>query len=103
MIVVDRIHDRFPTFGFDLLSRARAAIVVGSHLREDSVPQTQRRIAKTLQAQAFYNFVIDDGPGDDDFCPPRPNTLDLTEFGYWKARQSFGNAGHLRSRHGISL
>ena len=67
--------NRFPAFGLDLLSGARAAIIVGRHLGQNSIAQAQRRIAKAFQAQALQQFVIDSGSGDDDLGPPRSDAF----------------------------
>src|SRR5208337_1214476 len=51
-IVSDSAGDRVPAFGFDLPSGARTTVVLGRHLREQSVAKTERGIAKTFEMAA---------------------------------------------------
>ncbi len=58
-VVGDGGADRVPALRFDVLSGAGAAIVFRSHLRQQSVAQSQRRIAEAGQLAAFQKFGVD--------------------------------------------
>ena len=58
VVMVDRLHDRFPSLGFDLPPGARAAVVVRRHLSKNPVAQAERRIAEALQLEPLQQFVI---------------------------------------------
>ena len=55
MVVLDSGADRIPAFGLDLPTGAGLVIGVGSHLREQSVAQSQRGIAKGGKLAAVHN------------------------------------------------
>src|SRR5436309_5422846 len=99
MLAVDAVmvhsrHDRFPSFGFDLPARTRAAIVVGSHLGEDAIAESEGRIAETFQVKALQQFVIDRGAGNHNFRAPGTNAFDLSALRHWQASQSFRDLSH---------
>ena len=81
VVVFHRLHDRFPSFGFDLLARAGAAVIIGGHLREDAIAQAERRIAEPFEVEAVQQFVVDSGPSDNNFCAARADALDFAAFG----------------------
>src|SRR5581483_2256922 len=72
-IVGNRAHDGLPAFRLDLPPGARGAVVIGSHLRQDAVPQSERGITESLQAQALQQFVIDGGSRHNNLGPARPD------------------------------
>jgi creatinine amidohydrolase/Fe(II)-dependent formamide hydrolase-like protein len=94
VIVIDCFQDRFPAFRFDLPAGARAAIVVGCHLREDAVAQAERRIAKTFEMQAVQQFLKNGRTGNNDLSSPRPDAFDLAPLLHRQASESFGDPAH---------
>ena len=76
-IMFDRPFHGFPAFRFNLASGARAAVVLGRHLCQKAVAQSQWRIAKTPQVATFQEFRIDNGAGGDDLGAPWSDTGDF--------------------------
>src|SRR5215469_6657133 len=66
VIALDTLEDRFPSFRLDLPSRTGGAVIVSRHLRQNSVAQTEWRIAKAFEPETFQQFVIDRGAGHND-------------------------------------
>src|SRR3974390_1586153 len=82
-IVVDRFHNRFPSFRFDLPTGARGAVVISRHLRENAIAQAERGIAKTAKVEAVKQFVIDRGARNNDFGAAWSDALNLAPFCHW--------------------
>src|SRR5579864_9747520 len=80
VIVIDGLENRFPSLRLNLLSRSSAAVIVGRHLGQNSIPQAERRIAKSFQSEAVEQFVVDDCSGDNDLGPPRTYARALPAF-----------------------
>src|SRR6266567_3661322 len=96
LVMVDSLHDRLPSFGLDLPSGAGAAIVVGRHLGENSIAQSQRRIAEALEMESLQQFLIDGRAGNDNLRAARADAFDLAALRYWQARQSLRYSSHFR-------
>ncbi len=77
--------DRVPALRFDVLSRTGAAIVLGGHLGQQSVPQAQRGIAEARQLAAFQKFGVDHRACDNDFRAPGPDAGKLLALRPWAA------------------
>src|SRR2546430_10289911 len=55
--------DGIPALRFDLFSRARAPVILGRHLCQQTVPQPERRITKAAELAAFQEFSVNHGAG----------------------------------------
>ena len=102
-ITLDGFEYRFPAFRLNLPARTRAAVVLGSHLRQHAVPQAEWRIAKPLQPQAVQQFLIYDGAGHNDLGAPWPDSFDLSPLRHRQPGQSLSNAAHLSAGDGHTL
>ena len=77
---VDRVMrrhfgQRIFALGSDALANSGTDIVFGHHLRQDSIAQAERRVAKLLQAKTGEQFGKNHGSGNDDLSAPRPDSL----------------------------
>jgi len=97
VVMGDGPSNRLPAFRFNLFAGARAAVVFGGHLRQQSVAQAESRVAKALETAAIEQFVIDDGAGDDDFRAPRTDAFNLAALVQRQAGQLLGEPRHLRA------
>src|SRR5262249_24345671 len=102
-IMFDSFEDRFPAFRLDLPSGTGGAVIVGRHLRQNSIAQTKWRIAKPLEPKAFQQFVINRGAGDDDFGAAWTDAFNLASLCDGQTSQAFGDAAHLCSGHDVPL
>ncbi len=101
-IVRDGGADRIPAFGLDLLSGARAAIVLGRHLRQQSIAQSERRIAESVELATLQQFQVNGGAGHNDFSAPWSDAGKLLASFERQPRQQLCDPSHLRLGDGGS-
>src|ERR1700693_792023 len=98
-VMVHRALDRDPSLRFNGPPRSCAAIIFGSHLRQDAIAKSERRIAKAGKMKSLQQFRIDHGTGTNDLGTPRPDTWHLDSLLDGQARKLIRNtANHLASR-----
>ena len=72
MIEIDSVvfnggQNRITTFRLDLPSRTRRVIVIGSHLRQQPIAQSEWRKTEPAELESLDQFCIYRNPCDDDF------------------------------------
>ena len=102
-IVRHRIHNRFPSFRFNLPARTGSPIVVRRHLRQDPIAQSQGRVAKSFQVQALQQFVVDRSAGHDDFRASWTDAFNFPPLRYGQPRNALGHSGHVGAGDDVSL
>ena len=90
--------DRVPALRFDVFSGTGAAVVLGGQLRQQTVAQSQRRVAEARQLAAFEKLGVDHRSCHYDFGAPWSDAGKLLALCHRKARQHFCDGAHLGAR-----
>ena len=74
VVAAHGVADRVGALELELLAGSRALVVLGRHVGEDTVAQTQRGVAKAAQTTAVEDLCVHGRASNDDFGATGANT-----------------------------
>src|ERR1022692_2069353 len=102
-IVFGRGKQGIVALRFHTLAHDRAAVVIGHHLRQQTIAQPQRQIAEAAQVAQLHEFGEHHGAGNDNFGAPRSDAGQGTSLRQVAPAQGVQQACDCGLGHGLRL